>query len=154
MKKILGTVLKALGLILALLFAGILLLCLVSPIKNNMEAKKVANAIKECALPEQTELIDTVSAEGKLVGNGNGMQYFGAILIKSELTLDELKNYYESTAHDKLHFAVEKQEARRINIIEHEHISFDAECDYENTYIVYSWGNYSGIASEFDLRGH
>ena len=49
MKKILGTVLKALGLILALLFAGILLLCLASPIKNNMEAQKVANAINPAA---------------------------------------------------------------------------------------------------------
>ena len=145
---------KTLGIILALLFAGLLALIIGSPIKNNTEAKKVANAIKECALPERTELLDTVSAAGKLVGNGNGMQYFGAILIKSELSLEELKNYYESTAHDKLHFAVEKQETGTIDFIEHADLSFDADCDYENTYIVYSWGDYSGLASEFDLRGH
>lgn len=154
MKKILGTVLKALGLILALLFAGILLLCLASPIKNNMEAQKVANAIKECVLPERTELLDTLSAAGKLVGNGNGMQYFGAILIKSELTLEELKEYYAKTVHGGLNNIVERQESGTIDFIEHERLSFNTESDYENTYIVYSWGNYSGIAAEFDLRGH
>lgn len=145
---------RTLGVILALLFAGLLTLIIGSPIKNDMEAKKVANAIKECALPERTQLLDTVSAAGKLVGNGNGMQYFGAILIKSELSLDELKEYYGKLASDEFHNIVEKQESNTIDFIEHEPLSFDAECDYEDTYIVYSWGNYSGIASEFDLRGH
>ena len=64
---------RTLGVILALLFAGLLTLIIGSPIKNDMEAKKVANAIKEYALPERTQLLDTVSAAGKLVGNGNGM---------------------------------------------------------------------------------
>lgn len=145
---------KTLGIILALLFAGLLTLIIGSPIKNDMEAKKVANAIKECALPERTELIDTVSAAGKLVGNGNGMQYFGAILIKSELSLEELKEHYGKLASDEFQNIVEKQETGTIDFIEHADLSFDADCDYENTYIVYSWGDYSGLASELDLRGH
>lgn len=145
---------KTLGIILALLFAGLLTLIIGSPIKNDMEAKKVANAIKECALPERTELIDTVSAAGKLVGNGNGMQYFGAILIKSELSLEELKEYYGKLASEEFQNNVEKQETGTIDFIEHANLSFDADCDYENTYIVYSWGDYSGLASEFDIRGH
>lgn len=145
---------KTIGIILALLFAGLLTLIIGSPIKNNLEAKKVANAIKECALPERTELLDTVSAAGKLVGNGNGMQYFGAILIKSELSLEELKEYYGKLASDEFQNIVEKQETGTIDFIEHADLSFDADGDYENTYIVYSWGDYSGLASEFDLRGH
>ena len=35
---------KTIGIILALLFAGLLTLIIGSPIKNDMEAKKVANA--------------------------------------------------------------------------------------------------------------
>ena len=44
----------------------------------------------ETPLPEKTELIESISRAGKLTGNGNGMQYFGAILIRSDLSLEEL----------------------------------------------------------------
>lgn len=145
---------RTLGVILALLFAGILTLIIGSPIKNNIEAKKVADALKAYDLPEGTQLLDSVSAAGKLVGNGNGMQYFGAILIKSELSLEELKEYFGKLASDEFQNIVEKQETGTIDFIEHADLSCDADCDYENTYIVYSWGDYSGLASEFDLRGH
>lgn len=145
---------KTIGIILALLFAGLLTLIIGSPIKNNIEAKKVADALKAYDLPEGTQLLDSVSAAGKLVGNGNGMQYFGAILIKSELSLEELKEYFGKLASDEFQNIVEKQETGTIDFIEHADLSFDADCDYENTYIVYSWGDYSGLASEFDLRGH
>lgn len=145
---------RTLGVILALLFAGLLTLIIGSPIKNNIEAKKVADALKAYDLPEGTQILDSVSAAGKLVGNGNGMQYFGAILIKSELSLEELKEYYGKLASDEFQNIVEKQETGTIDFIEHADLSFDADCDYENTYIVYSWGDYSGLASEFDLRGH
>ena len=45
-------------------------------------------------MPERTEIIDSVSLAGKLVGNGNGVQYFGAILLKSKLSLNDLEDYY------------------------------------------------------------
>lgn len=38
-------------------------------------------------------MIESLSQAGKLTGNGNGMQYFGAILIRSELSLEELETY-------------------------------------------------------------
>ena len=45
-------------------------------------------------LPENTELSDSISIAAKIFGNGNGMQYFGAILVTSDLSEDELKEYY------------------------------------------------------------
>ncbi len=57
---------------------------------NNYTAYKVEKALCETSLPEETELIESLSQAGKLTGNGNGMQYFGAILIRSELSLGEL----------------------------------------------------------------
>ena len=39
-------------------------------------------------------MIESISRAGKLTGNGNGMQYFGAILIRSDLSLEELDAYY------------------------------------------------------------
>ena len=61
---------------------------------NNYCAYNVEKMLCETPLPEQTELIEAISQTGKLTGNGNGMQYFGAILIKSELSLEELETYY------------------------------------------------------------
>ena len=64
------------------------------PLINNHTAYKVEKTLCEIPLPEETELIESLSQAGKLTGNGNGMQYFGAILIRSDLSLEELDAYY------------------------------------------------------------
>lgn len=83
--------------------AGICLIVLILaafvsvPVYNNYCAYNVEKMLCETPLPEQTELIEAISKAGKLTGNGNGMQYFGAILIKSELSLEELVLTIQST---------------------------------------------------------
>ena len=77
----------------AILIGGVISL----PLINNHTAYKVEKALCEIPLPEETELIESLSQAGKLTGNGNGMQYFGAILIRSELSLEELDAYYSGT---------------------------------------------------------
>lgn len=42
------------------------------------------------------ELVDSVSVAGKLSGNGNGMQYLGVPLIRSDETLSELATSYDT----------------------------------------------------------
>ena len=64
------------------------------PLINNHTAYKVEKKLCETPLPEKTELIESISRAGKLTGNGNGMQYFGAILIRSDLSLEELDASY------------------------------------------------------------
>ena len=64
------------------------------PLINNYTAYKVERVLCDIPLPEEAELIESLSQAGKLTGNGNGMQYFGAILIRSELSLEELDVYY------------------------------------------------------------
>ncbi len=81
--------------IVRILAAAILIGGVISiPLINNHTAYKVEKALCEIPLPEETELIESLSQAGKLTGNGNGMQYFGAILIRSELSLEELDIYY------------------------------------------------------------
>lgn len=82
------------------------------------------------------------------------MQYFGTILIKSGSSLDELSEYYGANADNDWTYCVARQESYEIKQIEHQAVSFDTEINEDDYYIVYSWGSYSGIASEFDLRGH
>ena len=81
--------------------AAVLLLFAVGiPIANNAVALGVENELKRIPLPADTELVESTSKSGKLVGNGNGMQYFGAILIKSDLLPEELDAYYQAYRTD------------------------------------------------------
>ena len=82
MKKI-----KLVGILAAVVLIGSVISI---PLINNHTAYKVEKALCEIPLPEETELIESLSQAGKLMGNGNGMQYFGAILIRSDLSLEEL----------------------------------------------------------------
>lgn len=131
---------------LVVLFCVIAILA-VTPIYNNHVAVDTAQELIEYPLPEQTQYVEAVSAAGKMVGNGNGMQYFGAILIQSELSLEELQAHYSD-------YTVEKQEDSQVRIIEHGEVEFATAVSGEQYYIVYTWGSDESIFSELDLRGH
>lgn len=135
--------------IIILIPVAVIALYLVSSVANDFSAKAVLDEIKEIPLPEQTEIIDEISVAGKLTGNGNGMQYFGAIWIKSELPLWELEGYYAEAD-----LIVQEQPLKEISIIEHGAYAFKAEKPDVPCYIVYSWGSGDGFFEYFDLRGH
>lgn len=122
------------------------------PLVNNHSAKEVERRLVSTALPDNTEIVESLSKAGKLVGNGNGMQYFGAMLIKSELGLEELEAYYSEIISGS---AVREQRSRDIEIIEHGTLSFEAEIsDTEGYFIVYLFGSGKKPFSELDIRGH
>ena len=58
-------------------------------VTNNSIANNIEKSLVEYKLPTNTELVDSISIAGKLTGNGNGMQYMGAILVESELNEEE-----------------------------------------------------------------
>lgn len=124
------------------------------PIVNNDIANKTATSIKEIELPNNTQYIETFSEAGKLIGNGNGMQYIGGILIKSELSLQDLQLYYSQYAKNDWECIVEKQTNKNISFIEHEKVSLNSDINGDTYYVVYSWGDNDSIYSELDLRGH
>lgn len=126
--------------ILIVVFA-LLPACGAVPIVNNNTAKKIAYELAQLPLPSSTELIETVYKAGKLVGCGNGMQYFGAILIESELSLEELKEYYLQFAGSEWECVVEHQLDADVKIIEHGVLTFKTDIEEENYDIVYSWGH-------------
>ena len=121
------------------------------PLVNNYSAKNVEKSLTDIALPENTELVESISEAGKLVGNGNGMQYFGAILVKSELSEEELNAYYS----EKLDGAVAKEQKTQNIEFLHGFVSFETELDEnDNYYIVYCFGSGIFPFSELDIRGH
>ncbi|MBD5541645.1 MAG: hypothetical protein HDR00_10745 [Lachnospiraceae bacterium] len=154
MKKIMMFFIKALAFLIAAVIILIIGLYILSPFMNNRAAEQVAEDLQSLPLPEKTELVEVQSAAGKLVGNGNGMQYFGAILIKSELSLATLETYYAGYAKEEWECIVEKQDNKAIQVIEHGNLNFETEINSGDFYIVYSWGSNDSIFNEFDLRGH
>ncbi len=138
---------------MTMIFVAVVLLvfAVVIPIVNNGIALSVERDLKKLPLPSDTELVESISQAGKLVGNGNGMQYFGAILIKSDLHPDELTEYYQ--AYD-CYFA--GQPFAKISVTDYA-LSFRHE-DYDGTYfIVYRWGSAPDWLQDLldtDLRGH
>lgn len=82
------------------------------------------------------------------------MQYFGAILIKSELFWEELKEYCLNFAENEWECVVEYQIDTDVKVIEHAKLTFKADIERDNYYIVCSWGDNNTIFHEFDVRGH
>ncbi len=150
MKKIGRIVLS----VLSILFLAILCFIISIPVTNNCIAANVAMELSSLPLPEQTQSIEKISRAGKLIGSGNGMQYFGAVLLKSDLSLDELTAYYSGIAEDGRHYTVERQTGKQIEVIEHGSMEFHSDIDASNYYILYAWGSHPGIFADLDLRGH
>ncbi len=143
--------LKVVGIVAAVVLIGG---SLSIPLINNHTAYKVEMALCEIPLPEKTELIESLSRAGKLTGNGNGMQYFGAILIRSELSLDELDAYYSDYRSNEWEYLVEIQEGQSVKAVDHGEVQFSEEVKGDEYYIVYSWGSSNSLLDELDLRGH
>ena len=145
------------GKILMIIVALMLVLLIVGiPVGNDMIALSVSKRLRNTPLPEDTEIIDYTSKAGKLVGSGNGMQYLGAILVKSQLTREALDNYYSKYRENDWSYLVSEQKSSQIKFIEHGYLEFDSlkeTVDFNGYYVVYSWGNNNSLL-DFDLRGH
>lgn len=146
MKKLLKRL--AIPLILIALLAGVVIAI---PAVNNYSAYAVEKQLRALPLPEQTQTVESLSQAGKFVGNGNGMQYFGAILIQSDLSMDDLLVHYQTVLPGAV---VKKQTTQQIDCIEHGSISFDSAIDGDNYYIVYYFGGGIELFSKLDIRGH
>ena len=143
--------LKLVGMLVAVVLIGGVIS--ISFINNNI-AYKVEKELCETPLPEKTELIESISRAGKLTGNGNGMQYFGAILVRSDLSLEELDAYYSDYRSNEWEYLVETQEGQHIEVIDHGTLQFTEEIKDSGYYIVYSWGSGNSPLEELDIRGH
>lgn len=125
-------------------------------ISNNNISKNIEKELKALPLPNNTELVDSIAVSGKLTGNGNGMQYLGAIFIKTELSQEDLENYYKNYRKNKWYCLIKKQNTEKIDIIEHGNYTFRNfnNDEAEKYYIIYSWGISNNEILQSDIRGH
>lgn len=164
MKKVIFKIIIGLLLIPALLILIFTAALFITPTLNNMKLDSFAKQLNSCPLPVGTELLDTRAVCGKLNGNGNGMDFFACILVKSDLTSEELVKYYSSRGfkaakkdNHTVDLAVVPMESAQLKseYLEHEEINFDQIDGLMNfsgyySVIIYD-GGYSG---GLDLRGN
>jgi len=124
------------------------------PMTNNVIAKRVANELADIPVPANTELIESTSLAGKLIGNENGVQHFGAILVKSDIGLKRLQEYYSKYSSEATQYIVVKQESNEIDLIEHNSLHFEREINDKRYYMVYTVKSSDGIILNMDLRGY
>lgn len=99
------------------------------------------NDLISTPLPQNTEIYDSLSVAGNLTGNGNGMNFFGAILIKTELSAEELEQHYSNYRNNEYEYIIDSQNQAQIEAIEHGNYSFTYLKDINKLteyYIVYT----------------
>lgn len=139
-----------------LILVALLVLIIASiPLVNNGWAAQIENRLLNTPLPENTECVDSLSCAGKLTGNGNGMQYLGAILIQSDRSVEEVNAHYAQYRTNQWEYRVARYTGGRLSFVDHRNLSFNIETGESlEYYIVYTWGESIGIFSELDIRGH
>ena len=140
--------------IFIIIVISIIIFLILCPIVNNITVSNLIKDIEMIPLPKKTYIVEKLSQAGKLNGNGNGMQYFGAVLLNSELSLEELEQYYKPFRETPWEYVVEIQNSQEIKAIEHGHALFESDVFKDHYYIVYSWGKGISPFQYFDLRGH
>ena len=136
------------------IIALIVVLYMIIAATNDFSAARVEKDILSLPLPENTTVVESLNECGKLVGEGNGMQFFGAALLRSDLSLEELEAYYAPFRPDEWHYIVEPQEGKEIEAVEHPVIRFKTNVDSDGYYILYSWGDSHNPLRYLDLRGN
>jgi len=99
--------------ILLLVLSPVLIYMSVSAV-NDRIAESLTDALLAVPLPPETKLLDSQTIAGRQYGNGNGMQYFGMLLVSSDLSADELLSHYKSHLPDAESLDVERQESQMI----------------------------------------
>ena len=130
-------------------------------VTNNSIANQLEKELKVYPLPDNTVFLDSISIAGKLVGNGNGMQYMGSVLVSSDLSEEELYEYY-SESFDNVE--VRKQESAAIDFLNSAGYGFElfGDPDHHAHYSVTCWGSpkdvgmgkWMTVLLDMDLRGH
>lgn len=102
-------------------------------------------------------IIDKASVYGKLNGNGNGIQFFGAVLVEGEseesisTIVADLSGQYEEVGYAKQHNSEIK-----VKYLEHRTLQFSFSSFLENKqyYIIYFFNSQNPYSWPFDLAGH
>lgn len=118
---------------------------------NNRVARHIEQRLLDLPLPPGAELVDSVWAAQRLAGAGNGMEYYGALLIRSDHSLAGLQVYYSAQPGDQYVSAADDELLhRRTLLFEDEH-----DLQQPGLFMVIASGEAPNeLHRQLDLRGH
>ncbi|MBO7162412.1 MAG: hypothetical protein J6W15_06300 [Clostridia bacterium] len=122
---------------------------------NNFILKGFEADFEKAVQAEGFEILETKSVCGKLNGNGNGINYFSAVLIKADE--DEVKALVEALETEFEGAKYYLQEDGKIATIHNEHGRLEYETALENGktyYTVYVFDSKIAGSNPLDPKGH
>lgn len=127
---------------------------LVGPIVNNQTARGIVRGIVAIPTPKNTDIVETVYKAGDLTEAGEGVEFFGAALLKTKLTLPELTKHYNRYSSDSIKYYVVEQPESKVDVIEKDPPRFLSMLNTgtHDYYMVYAWGSSDQLISWFDIR--
>ena len=135
------------------IFAAIFLFCTQNYRLLSSKVNDMRSIIKS---HENIQLIETKSVYGKLVGNGNGINFFGAALIRVN-SEDEVIKICEKLREkfDISEYSRQTEKEIKTKYLEHRKLSFDYDFgeNDDNVYIVFFFDS-DKRANLMDLNGH
>ena len=122
---------------------------------NNILLYQMVNKL-ESTVSKQTQILDKAYVYGKLNGNGNGVQYFGAVLVADTLE-EEITRIVEDLSDQYEEVGYKKQNGNQIQLkcLEHRTLCFSdsSVSDNKQYYIVYFFNSQHPLSWRLDLAG-
>ena len=134
---------------------------------NTFVLIKFSSQLFEMDLPEDIHVIEKYKVRGKLNGNGNGMDFFACILVKTKRSQKELYDYLNNQEFTpaKNHEIVEKEIKKlQSNCLESKYVETASKCtpvtfesikneiNFDDYYVLIIYDG--GYSADFDILGH
>lgn len=130
---------RVIRVIMIVLAVVLLVMGLAVPVANNAVAMSIAREMEALPLPSDTTLIDSTSLSGRFDDAAGSVQYFAALLIKSDRPIEDLRLHYaQYTADSILAYRVERQAGREITVLKDTNLAFHEPVGDDGYYIVYT----------------
>lgn len=134
----------------------------VVPFVNDIRVVMFANEVQKYPLPDKTSIIETIYGCGNASGSGNHTEMWTALLIKTELSPEEIYLFYKLNGDDYTfldYHVVFKVDAQHKDTFIMKQMNKKFKCleSIENTdgyYIAERLQGLDSYSSYFDLRGH
>jgi hypothetical protein len=125
-------------------------LLIVVTIINSIKASAYQKDLNKFELPPSTSVVDSEYIVGRINSNGNGTNYYASLLLDSELSAEELKEYYSSFSDWCNVKVLNSDNPKEIGF------SYDiSNYSCEECYLVYVCTSPNNeLLYELDLRGH
>lgn len=143
---------KAVKRIFIILLIGIFVVAVlpwfVFPVLNDIKANILKQELQNAPLPQSTKIIKSLAGCGNTGGTGDHTEVWAAILIKTDLSEDEIYKFYGKN--------IQKVDAFRQNtfimeLLDKEFSRLNDISDYDGYYIVERTDD--AVSSFFDIRG-